>query len=355
MPVFLSMVGFAIDTSRMILTRNSLQDATDAATLTAASAIFKKANTNPDVSINVATMTELVRNSLQKQLLNLFTQNIAQKLSTDAKVTIKKAYHDSPEYNIQAVTFYDMPLSSFSFERIISGHGSVTISTSSVSKAVLPNPDTRIGVSVEYVQDFSDSKKPAQYPMHETANSGLAQSLFERTDIDLGSYLLLGQTAYSSQVYSDDDSNGTLFWQTPENIARIKKGSPPTPGTNNYLAMRIAYDKLTSAYEASEQKKKKNKIVKKYVIAEFLTDNDDSTNDQRTLSLCKEMKQKGIRIFTYAYGDVSNRTKQLAVSCATSSDDSYTGNNEVDLDKFSKDVGINKIGIQVKTGVLVNS
>ncbi|AMC13086.1 hypothetical protein RL73_05670 [Liberibacter crescens] len=355
MPVLLSMVGFAIDTSRMIMTRSSLQEATDAATLTAASAIFKKANTNPDVNINVAAMTALVRDHLQKQLLNLFTQSIAQKLSKDAKVTIEKAYHDSPEYNIQAVTFYDMPLSSFSFERYISSQGSVIISTSSVSKAVLPNPDKRIGVSVEYVQDFSYSKSKNQYAMHETANSDLAESLFERTDIDLGSYLLLGQISYAGQVYPGDDSNGTLFWQTPENIARIKKGSPPTPGTNNYLAMKVAYDKLTSAYEASEQKKKNNKIVKKYVIAEFLTDNNDITNDQKTLSLCKEMKQRGIRIFTYAFGDVSNRTKKLALSCATSSDDSYTGNNEVDLDKFSKDVGLNKIGIQLKGGVRVNS
>ncbi|MFD1328111.1 vWA domain-containing protein [Mycoplana ramosa] len=341
LPVLLGAGGISIDVTKMMMTKNRLQDAADSAALAAASALA-----NDGYSIEAAKLLALrfietqMRSGGNVDGDGTDTKNPDNKdpssfASSVVNIEETPTGKSSKAWVITVTASMDMDLNPLT-RLLVKDKATITANTSAESAtesknalsmylvldksgSMLANTEQKI-VPVTSCYQYNDSgnllnKNPISpcYVKKIEALKTAAGSLFDTLDAaDPDTiYVRTGTVSYNSERGTTYKINwGTTASRTQVNA--LEGGG----GTSSTAAMQAAYDKLMASTENTEHQKKNQQVPTKYIV--FMTDgnNNNSSDDTKTLNICKTAKTAGVKIYTVAFM-APPRGQQLLSNCAT--------------------------------------
>lgn len=353
LPAAIATVGLAIDFSRALEARTSIQEATDAAALSAASALVGQ-NVTADgarqtaKNIVVDHMAALVLTGQETaDEATAIRQDIADRTSVD--IAESGTVQSGKTYNVTVSTYYDSATTPM---LALIGQDSLRVAASSSSESTT---EAKNAISMYLVLDRSGSMawdtttvnasqptkteyydcsyRNGRYYVQRTCSRNVtnyitkidalktaATALFDQldtTDPD-HKYVRTGAVSYTDTMQTPTAIN----WGT--NVTRNYVSAlpeVPTGGTSSTDAMNKAYTLLSSSTEASSQKSGGNKSFTPYII--FMTDGENTGNssnhnpsiDTKTLEVCTKARNAGIQIYSVAFM-APDTGKSLLKSCA---------------------------------------
>ncbi|MGF6173666.1 vWA domain-containing protein [Ensifer sp. 4252] len=348
-PLILAAGGVAIDLANMVTMKNQMQDAADAAALAAASALVAKKNETPEKA------KEIALNFLKAQSAGSASDGWDESGGT-GDVAFKSA---SPD-----LASNDAPPTDEATVDILEGSNGATGKTFKVSivnkRTIEFNAMTRLlgqkwtqietrataesatetknALSMYLVLDRSGS-------MAEKTNvSGVTKIMALKSAVtDLVTQL---NTADPDQIYvrtaaisynSSQDTAGKLAWGTADTAAYVKK-LVATGGTASAAAFATAYAKVTDPKEDELHQAKNKQVPTKYIV--FMTDgdNNNSSDDTKTLATCATARKNNVQVYTVAFMAPA-RGQKLLSDCATTTANYFKAENTADLIAAFKAIG----------------
>ncbi|AGA64785.1 hypothetical protein B488_07930 [Liberibacter crescens BT-1] len=344
-PLIFGAVGLSIDFSHLFLTRSSMQAATDAAIMTAAAKLSVKDPENKNTMDNVE---DLIRDSLEQHLNNLFSPDVAETIARKTPIEITKLSASPTVYEISASPEYDMPLNKFSVVSLLTGKKSINIAVNGVAEA---QQEESIPVSIELVLDVSgsmgslmSSKKTDQI---RSRLDVLKEAVITMMDVVEANALSetsirMGISAFSGRL----EGESPLSWgnDKAEKFVRELKYADGKYGTDSSVGLESAYKALASDTEDYHHASKHHKTFKKYII--FMTDgmNTYTDDDTNTEKICLQAQQQGIEIFTISVGlepfsAESDRVTRLMKICASSVNNYHNATHATGLMEAFQNIG----------------
>ncbi|MDR6900789.1 pilus assembly protein TadG-related protein [Rhizobium miluonense] len=353
-PVLAVAGGVAVDVTNMSLTRSQLQESTDAAALTAATALA-------DGSATTTTAKDLANNFVLGQMSNYLAgdTDATNSLKAGTGTTVTKTTDSSGNsgYTVVVNASYSMPVNSMTR---LTGQTSLNISASSTSTSGKTTETQKNALSMYFVLDRSGSMDEATdtvnaeqptkkncwgtycttqtnyYSKMESlkiATSNLSAQL-NKADPNM-MYVRTGAVSYNNVAQTAT----ALAWGT-SGITTYVNNLTSKGSTNSAPAFTAAVDALTkpsaTAGLTNEQLQHKNKSGVKnptmYVV--FMTDgeNNVSNADADTKAQCDKARSNGIHVYTIAFMAPENG-QALLKYCATSASDYFTPQSAADLFK----------------------
>jgi Flp pilus assembly protein TadG/uncharacterized protein YegL len=370
-PVLLASGGVAIDMTNIMLSKNQLQDATDAAALAASSALI-----NDGVSIDQAKKIarDFVKSHTQSSLTAgmsaeeiaafeaAFTKNTLVDITSDPKTATLTS---SKAYNVTVSSKFEFPVNAFT--RLL-GQKNAEIATASKS---FSSSETKNAVSMFLVLDRSGSmgedtattvkdqptkiekyscgsknnpktceREVANYVTKIDALKDATKSLtgyFKAADPDKV-LVRTGAVSYNASMQKQTD----LAWGS-EAVDNYVKALTATGGTDSGDAFETAYKKLIletngKMVEESEHFTKNKQVPTKYII--FMTDGDNNytSADTETEDWCDKARAKNIQVYTVAFMAPA-RGQKLLGKCATTKSHYFKAEDAEQLNAAFKYIG----------------
>jgi von Willebrand factor type A domain./TadE-like protein. len=371
LPVVLATAGVAIDLTRMVQVKSELQNAADAASLAAASAMAGK-------GISKAEAMELAREFLAGQMANLITDNASsgtgvpvdemlERLKEDAKVIASETptSGSGKTFDVTVNARYELALNGLTS---LLGYKSVTLEASSTSQSAT---ESKNALSMFLVVDRSgsmgentDTINPAQptkqvpYQCNPKWNGWkmVYETCYETKDnyiikidalkaavADLAAqldkadpekqYVRTAAISYNSSAQKET----TFEWGTAKAVAYVENLTASS-GTASTQAVKKAYETLAASGENDAHKAKNGQTPSKYIV--FMTDgdNNNTSDDTQTKSWCDKAKAGGIEIFSVAFMAPS-RGQKLLKYCASGDANYYDANDAEELVAAFQNIG----------------
>jgi len=372
-PVLFAAGGVAIDMTNMMLTKDRLQDATDAAALAAASALvndglsteqakelakdFVKSQMQSDASLSAEELA-----ALEQALADNTTVDITEQTATGEAAAVG----NSKTYVVDVSSKFDLPLNALT--RLL-GEETAEIGTASKS---LSSSESKNALSMFLVLDRSGSmaedtatvdvdnptkveyyacgtkKKPTtcsrdvpNYVVKIDALKTATENLmtYMKTADPTASLVRTGAVSYNASMQKQTD----LAWGT-DAVGTYVNALTATGGTDSGDAFKTAYQKLvlkkneTEMVEDAAHSEKNKQVPTKYIV--FMTDGDNNytSADTTTKYWCDEARNDGIQVFTVAFM-APERGQALLNYCATSSDHYFAAENAEQLNAAFEYIG----------------
>ena len=349
LPVGLGAAGLALDMSKMIATKAALQNAADAASLAAASALANKGITN-DQAVTLAT------NFITGQMANHSDNPQAEKIKpfnfascTHVNVHDQTTVGTAKKYTVTVQTCYDVKYSALSAFLGQSG-GRLNVASSTESSTESKNALSmylvldRSGSMAEYTDTVSGSytcrygrKSYTCYTYYDkiTALRMAATSLMDKlgtADPDT-TLVRTGSVSYNT----DMQTANPLKWGEATTKTYISKLTADG-GTDSGLAFKTAYQALVATTENTAHMNKNGQVPSKYIV--FMTDGDNNytTADTETKKWCDLARTNGIEVYSVAFM-APTRGKALLNYCATTSAHYFAAENADDLNAAFEYIG----------------
>ncbi|MBO3762011.1 VWA domain-containing protein [Ciceribacter sp. L1K23] len=353
LPVVLATGGIAIDLTRMVQVRSELQNAADAASLAAATAMASK-------GISEEEAVELAREFLGAQMANLVGSSSGpegdgvneelERLKQEAVINAvsTSTSKSANSFDVTVNANYTLGLNGLT---ALLGFKQVTLAATSTSQSAT---ESKNALSMFLVVDRSGSMgentntvNPAQPTKQEAYGCGwstcyrtvtnyiikidalkaavadLAAQLDE-ADPDT-QYVRTGTVSYNSSTQTETK----LAWGTAKSLSYVNALSA-TGGTASTGAVKLAYQSLIKTSENTAHKNKNGQVPSKYIV--FLTDgdNNNTSDDTATKSWCDKAKADGIEIYSVAFMAPS-RGQALLSYCASTSSHYFDANDAEEL------------------------
>lgn len=342
LPVLLGAGGISIDVTKMMMTKNRLQDAADAAALAAASALANDGYTidaakllalrfietqmrsggnvdgegtetkNPDseepssFASSVVDIQETATGKSSKSWVINVTARMDMDLNPLTRLLVKDKATITANTLAESATESKNALSMY---LVLDKSGSMMANT---EKKIIP-----VTSCVQYDDNWNKLNKgnpisPCYVKKIEALKTA-AGSLFgtlDTADPDT-IYVRTGTVSYNDKPGTAYNINwGTTASRTQVNA--LEGGN----GTSSTAAMQAAYDKLIDSTENTQHWKKNQQVPTKYIV--FMTDgnNNNTSDDTKTLNICKTAKNAGMKIYTVAFM-APPRGQKLLSDCAS--------------------------------------
>ncbi|WP_438751821.1 vWA domain-containing protein [Pararhizobium sp. O133] len=357
-PVLLATGGVAMDMTNMLMAKNHLQDATDAAALAASSALVNQNLTNAEAKLQA-------KEFLKTQMLNWATsgmtaeqiENIENELSgTAIKITEEKAIlGNAKKYTVEVSAKFDLPLNAFT--RLL---GKDTTEIGATSKSI-SSTEARNALSMYLVLDQSGSmasatttKNPDQPTIacgKKTCDNFLSKiaalklatanllTQLHAADPTL-SLVRLGSVSYSTKMLPALAPD----WGVKAVLAYVN-ALPADGFTDSSDAIKTAYKALANSSEDSAHKNKNGQVPKKFIV--FMTDGEnnyykskpnDTASDTATRKTCDKARADGMEVYTVAFMAPA-RGQDLLKYCATTTAHYFPAENATELTAAFKYIG----------------
>ncbi|WEZ82525.1 pilus assembly protein [Rhizobium sp. 32-5/1] len=372
LPVLLASGGVAIDMANMVMMKNKIQDATDAAALAAASALAGQGVSHADAKL-------LALKFLKVQLSN--TQSLDETgksnagagddgdIATVAQVDITEAATLGNGKTFKVAIAYDHTVALNPMTRLL-GKESATVSA--VSKAE-SSTEAKNALSMFLVLDRSgsmgektstiDSDNPTytydcsyysgwkwvsktctadnyltKIAALKLATADLLTQL--KTADPTGQLVRMGAVSYNDAMQPQTN----LAWGQTAALAYVNALSA-TGGTDSSQAFKLAYNKIVSSTEETAHKNQNGQVPTKYIV--FMTDgennyyNNKSNNtasDTETKKYCDKARTENIEVYSVAFMAPS-RGQALLKYCATSGKHYFPAENASELTSAFKYIG----------------
>ena len=354
-PVLLGAGGIAIDMTNVIKVKASLQDATDAAALAAASALASQGFTAEEAQL-------LALQFLQTQMgdkQSVEDENEENDLSSKSLVTITELATAGTGKSYKVVVDANYTVEYNAFTRLF-GRESTTLKTTSTAESATESKNAlsmflvldRSG-SMAWVTDEIQSKnkkcqnhtsgnwynanlektKPcyvSKVGALKLAVANLATQL-NVADPD-GIYVRMGAVAYNDSKFDETP----LVWGSQGALDYVNDfPTVPQGGTDSSAAFKTAYEKVVAASEDTEHQKVNKQKPTRYIV--FMTDGENThlngwpnadASDKETKKWCDKARDDKIEVYTVAFL-APKRGQDLLKYCA-STDGHYFGAEDMD-------------------------
>ncbi len=350
-PLLFAVGGVSIDVASMLMTKNQLQGATDAAALAAASALVSEER--PDIE----AAKEIARKFLLSQMGN--GTSSADEESYDVIITETPNGLKGKIFN---VTIVSKQVIEFNAMTRLLGRESTTLETRSTAESA---SESKNALSMYLVLDRSGSMAwktntvntaKASCPNYTEFNWGKfpylkATSPCYITKIDalkaaatnLFAQLLLadpesiyvrtGAVSYNNK----QDTPGNLAWGTISTAAYVN-ALVAIGGTASGTAFQTAYEKVIDNAEVETHAAKNGQVPSKYII--FMTDgeNNYANDDTVTKRWCDKAKANKVKVYSVAFM-APHRGQELLRYCASSSSHYFEAEEAAELVAAFKAIG----------------
>ncbi|MCL6706553.1 TadE/TadG family protein [Pseudomonas sp. R2.Fl] len=365
LPVVLATAGVAIDLTRMVQVKSELQNAADAASLAAASAMAGK-------GISEAQAMQLARDFLAGQMANLITDNdsssgvgvpadeVLERLKEDAKVMASETTAGTGKtFDVTVNARYELALNGLTS---LLGYKSVTLEASSTSQSATESKNAlsmflvldksgsmawitdTINTAKNKCKNFTEQNWNYQSSVKETSPCYVSKiEALKVATADLMAQLTKAdpdqQYVRTAAVsYNGSAQKATSFtWGTATALTYVK-ALDAEGSTASTQAFKKAYETLIASAENDAHKAKNGQVPSKYIV--FMTDGDNNStsDDTQTKSWCDKAKTAGIEIFSVAFMAPS-RGQALLNYCASSSSNYYDANDAEELVAAFQNIG----------------
>jgi len=377
-PVLFASGGVAIDMTNMMMAKNQLQDATDAAGLAAASALV-----NDGLTIEQAKVLakDFVKSQMQSSKMSpeeLLALEQALSSGTVVDITEQKALvGNNKTYTVNVTAKYNLPLNALT--RLI---GQETAEIGTVSKS-LSSTEAKNALSMFLVLDRSGSMgedtstinadsptKPETYSCGtsrkpktctryvdnyiikiEALKTAAANLLLQLKTADSTSTLVrTGAVSYNNAM----QPASSLAWGTSA-VSSYVNALNATGATDSSAAFKTSYNSLMALNPAGalvEEKahfdKNAQKNPQKFIV--FMTDGENNyyngtqssangdKSDAETLKYCASAKTAGITVYSIAFM-APDRGKALLKACATTAENYFAAEDADQLTAAFKYIG----------------
>lgn len=371
LPVLLGGAGIAVDVSNMLVSKNQLQEATDAASLAAASALS-------DGKTTVLAAQTLAKNYVTGQMSNYVSDPTASAaIASNTKTTITPVLDASGlpvSYNVTVASNYSQQVNGLTH---LFGWKTVNIASSSSTTSNLAST-TQNALSMYLVLDRSGSmswatttvkgryfcqnyfnnddwnqqlKLKLSYPCYTRKIEALeaaSDTLFDQLSKadPTGYYTRTGAVAYSDVTYP---ATG-MDWGTTTARSYIDLfPSFVTGGTDATAGLQTAYDALKSTNTSNTSEAQVHASHNQPTFGRFIllmTDGEmtgasssfNKSIDDAVRAKCASAKADGITIYTVGF-QAPDDGKSLLTYCASNSSDFYDAQNMDDLVAAFKSIG----------------
>ncbi|OAP37789.1 hypothetical protein AU381_13510 [Sinorhizobium glycinis] len=371
-PLLFAAGGVSIDMANMLMTKNQLQDATDAAALAAASALVS------DEQPDIAAAKEIARKFLRTQGGGATSPDDPAESGEGASSGAASSTPDWDDVNTLEVNITETPngakgkifqvtvvnkrVLEFNAMTQLLGTDSIELAASSTAESAT---ETKNALSMYLVLDRSGSMAwktntintaKTSCPNYTEANWSkfprlAASSPCYVTKIDaLKSAVsdLLAQllVADPDQIYvrtaavsynSAQDAAGNLAWGT-SGAATYVNALVATGGTASGSAFKTAYQKVSAETENTAHAAKNGQVPTKYIV--FMTDgeNNYANDDTVTKQWCDTAKANKVEIYSVAFM-APQRGQDLLRYCASSTSHYFEAEETADLVAAFKAIG----------------
>jgi len=342
-PLILAAGGVAIDLTKMVMTRASLQDAADSAALAAASALANDSKSKAEAKLLALQFLKTQMNG------GVATDEAAQggdsdddsdpefATGTDITITETAMLGNGKSFKVDIATKYTVKFNAFT--RLL-GQTSIVMNAKSTAESAT---ESKNALSMFLVLDKSGSMAWITNEKDKLVNSCLnfteanwnnqknvkptspcyvskmaalklaVASLFTQFTIadPTNTFVRTGAISYDLTSYTPSD----LTWGSTAALAYVNL-LVADGGTASGASMKTAYDKLKAATENTAHKTKNGQVPTKYIV--FMTDgaNNYSSDDTSTLATCTSAKKDGMEIYTVAFM-APTAGQNLLKACAT--------------------------------------
>ncbi|MFD2345363.1 vWA domain-containing protein [Sinorhizobium terangae] len=379
-PLLLAAGGVSIDMANMLMTKNQLQDATDAAALAAASALVS--NEQP----NIEEAKAIARKFLKAQMASSSSADTpadgdqtptATAQSADSAAAASEA-PDWDDVNTSEVNIIETPngvkgksfkvsivnkhLIQFNAMTRLLGTDSIELETRATAESAT---ESKNALSMYLVLDRSGSMAWKTNTIDTTKSkcSNYTEANWDRypnlkatspcyvTKVnalktaadDLFAQLML---ADPEQIYvrtgavsynASQDPAGSLAWGTTGASAYVN-ALVATGGTASGNAFKTAYNKVTASTEDTAHNSKNGQVPTKYIV--FMTDgeNNYANDDTVTKYWCDVAKANKVQIYSVAFM-APDRGQALLKYCASSTAHYFEAEEAADLVAAFKAIG----------------
>lgn len=379
-PLLLAAGGVSIDMANMLMTKNQLQDATDAAALAAASALVSNEQTNIEEAKSIA------RKFLKAQMASSSSADTpadgdqaptASAQSADS-ATAAPETPDWDDVNTSEVNITETPngvkgksfkvsivnkhLIQFNAMTRLLGTDSIELETRATAESAT---ESKNALSMYLVLDRSGSMawktntidtSKSKCPNYTEANWSRYPNLsasspcyitkinaLKTAASDLFAQLMLAdpeQTYVRTGAVSynaSQDPAGSLAWGTTGAAAYVN-ALVATGGTASGNAFKTAYNKVISSTEDTAHNSKNGQVPTKYIV--FMTDgeNNYANDDTVTKYWCDIAKANKVQIYSVAFM-APDRGQALLKYCASSTAHYFEAEEAADLVAAFKAIG----------------
>lgn len=358
-PLLFAVGGVSIDMANMLMSKNQLQDATDAAALAAASALVSK----EQPSIEAAQ--EIARKFLRTQVAGApsvaETESGADSEDDGVDVGISETQNGATGKTFK-VTVTAKQIVNFNAMTRLLGQDRVTLETSSTAESATESKNAlsmylvldRSGSMAWKTDTINTAKKScpnytestwSKYPnlkatspcyvakidALKTAASDLFAQL-EVADPD-STYVRTGAVSYNAS----QDTPGDIAWGVT-NTALYVNALEATGGTASGNAFKSAYQKVTASAENTAHASKNGQVPTKYIV--FMTDGENNYTSEDTLTKqwCDTAKANKVEVYSVAFMAPS-RGQALLKYCASSTSHYFEAEEAADLVAAFKAIG----------------
>jgi Flp pilus assembly protein TadG/uncharacterized protein YegL len=374
-PLLFAVGGVSIDMANMLLTKNQLQDATDAAALAAASALVSKEQ--PDIE----AAKEIARKFLRSQIAGTGSASTPADGGDGAQADGAALAPKTPNWDdvntsdviiaetpngvkgkIFKVTVVNKHVIEFNAMTRLLGQDSIALETRSTAESAT---ESKNALSMYLVLDRSGSmawktntintakmscpnytesnwgkypKLSATSPCYVTKIDALktaASDLFAQllvADPD-SMYVRTGAVSYNAE----QDPASEITWGTKYTAAYVN-ALVAIGGTASGNAFKTAYQKVTADTEISAHASKNGQVPTKYIV--FMTDgeNNNSYDDTLTKQWCDKAKANKVEVYSVAFM-APKRGQDLLKNCASSSSHYFEAEEAAELVAAFKAIG----------------
>ncbi|MBO9628960.1 MAG: VWA domain-containing protein [Shinella sp.] len=339
-PLIIAAGGVAIDLTKIVMTRTTLQDAADSAALAAASALANDSKSKAEAKLLAMQFLKTQMNGGlavdegSKAAKSDSDQQIA--TGTDITITETAMLGNGKSYKVDISTKYTVKFNAFT--RLLGQQSTVMNAKSTAESAtesknalsmflvldksgsmawITNEKDKTLTSCINWTeQNWGSSKVKATSPCYVSKMGALklaVASLFTQFTLadPTNTFVRTGAISYDLASYTPSE----LAWGSTASLAYVNK-LVADGGTASGASMKTAYDKLKAATENTAHKTKNGQVPTKYIV--FMTDgaNNYSSDDTSTLATCTSAKKDGMEIYTVAFM-APTAGQNLLKACAT--------------------------------------
>lgn len=347
LPVLLGAGGIAIDVTRAMELKTSLQEQADAAMLAAATVLARKDYNHSQAKEVAASRYAATAAKIDSGCgNNLTVEN--HKQSTSFTVTQTANGAKGKKFEVVFAASFKMCVNPLT--ALIAGPSlNIAVRATTVSATASKN-----AFSMHLVLDRSSSMDEIACEQRSSNNTCLKTGTTVKIDALKGSVdELLDVVAeadperqyarFAAVEFSGGKGKSVAFEWGVSETRKFARALNPSGGTNSAPAMQHAYDILKNTGYGSENAAhtaKDNDDPTKYIV--FMTDGDNNSKDSdaATLEVCKLAKAKGIVIYAVAFDIKQGRATTLLSSCATSDKHYYAAKTASELYAAFREIGL---------------
>ncbi len=347
LPVLLGAGGIAIDVTRAMELKTSLQEQADSAMLAAATVLAKK-----DYNHAAAKEVAASRYAAQAAAIDSGCRDNPSiedhKQSTSMSVTQTANGAKGKKFEVVFAASFKMCVNPLT--ALIAGPSlNIAVRATTVSATASKN-----AFSMHLVLDRSSSMDEIACEKRSSNNTCLQTGSTVKINALKGSVDELlnvvaeadpekKYTRFAAVEFSGGKGKSVAFNWGVDETRKFSRALDPSGGTNSAPAMQHAYDVLKATGYNSENAAhaaKENDDPTKYIV--FMTDGDNNSKDSdtATLEVCKLAKARGIVIYTVAFDIKQGRATTLLSSCATSDKHYYAAKTASELYAAFREIGL---------------